>query len=182
MDWEKEQERLTLEARLLASSPEAVFEELKKLSVQVRAKRFNDDKYEMILVNRNERLINLGLAAFGTNQEVLKALYKHGLEPAHDISDASYKDGLRVSCLSNNTVAEAHLIFHFPDDIIGREETRRVLSGTNDNEITALLQNPQVSEKLLEALYSRKDVFAELPEQQWLRLIYISAFKCPACN
>jgi hypothetical protein len=175
LDWEEEQERLTLGARLLASSPEAVFEELKKLSVQARAKHFNDDKYEVNLVSRNERLINLGLAAFGTNQEVLKALYKHGLEPAHDSSDASYKEGLRIGCLSNNTVVEAHLIFNFPDDIVGREETRRVLTEVDDNEITALLQNPKVSEELLEALYSRKDVFAELPEQQWLRLIYISA-------
>jgi hypothetical protein len=48
LDWEAERERLTREARLLASSPEVVFEELKKLSTQARAKGFHgiDDKYE----------------------------------------------------------------------------------------------------------------------------------------
>jgi hypothetical protein len=76
LNWEEEQERLTLEARLLASSPEVVFEELKKLSAKTRARRWwNDwaDKYEISLINRNERLINLGLAAYGTNTEVLTA-------------------------------------------------------------------------------------------------------------
>ena len=67
-----------------------------------RAQRWHfDDKYEVSLVTLNERLINLGLATFGRNQEVLKALYRHGLEPAQDRSDASYKEGLRVGCLSN---------------------------------------------------------------------------------
>ena len=117
MNWEKEQDRLTLEARLLASSPEAVFDELKKLSAKTRAQPFwnnRNDKYEIGLVDRNERLINLGLAAYGTNKEVLKALYKHGLEPAQNTSDASYKEGLRVGCLSNNTVAEARFVYDFP--------------------------------------------------------------------
>ena len=62
MDWEQEQERLTLEARLLASSPEVVFEELKKLSAKTRAQRWwngSGDKYEISLINRNERLIRV---------------------------------------------------------------------------------------------------------------------------
>jgi hypothetical protein len=66
LNWDEEQEKLTLEARLLASSPEAVFEELKKRSAKIRAQRWwtgTDDKYEVSFVNRNERLINLGLAA-----------------------------------------------------------------------------------------------------------------------
>jgi len=40
LNWDEEQERLTLEARLLASSPEAVFEELKKLSTKISAQRW----------------------------------------------------------------------------------------------------------------------------------------------
>ena len=55
LNWEEEQERLTLEARLLASSPEAVFEELKKLSAKTRAHSFwnnSGDKYEISLVSR----------------------------------------------------------------------------------------------------------------------------------
>lgn len=176
MNWEEEQEKLTREARLLASNSEAVFEELKKLSAMTRAQRWHfDDKYEVSLVTRNERLINLGLATFGRNQEVLKALYRHGLEPAQDRSDASYKEGLRVGCLSNQTVPEDNFILHFPDDIIGPEETRRVLRESKGSEVTALLQNPKVSDKLLEELYQRKGAFAEMPDERWLHLIYMSA-------
>ena len=177
MNWEEEQERLTLEARLLASSPEAVFEELKKLSAKTKAQRWNNsgDKHEIGLINRNERLINLGLAAYGTNKEVLKALYKHGLEPAQDDSDARYKDGLRTGCLSNSTAPVSHFIFHFPDEIIGTEETRRVVKEANGNEVAALIQNPKVSDNLLEALYKRQGAFADTPEERWEQLVYMSA-------
>jgi FMN phosphatase YigB (HAD superfamily) len=130
LNWDEEQERLILEARLLASSPEAVFEELKKLSAKIRAQHLwtGDDKYEVKLIDRNERLINVGLASYGTNKEVLKALYKHGLEPAQDASEASYKEGLRIGLLSNNTAQSAHLLYRFPDEIIGSEETWRVVN------------------------------------------------------
>ena len=178
LNWEEEQDRLTLEARLLASSPEAVFDELKKLSAKTRAQPFwnnRNDKYEIGLVDRNERLINLGLAAYGTNKEVLKALYQHALEPAQDVFDAGYKKGLRIGCLSNST-APAIFLFDFPNKIIGPEETRRVLNEAEvGSEAAALIQNPKVSDKLLEALYKRQGVFADTPEERWRHLIYLSA-------
>src|SRR5262249_2489585 len=152
LSWEDEQEKLILEARLLASSPEVVFEELKKLSAKTVAHPWwntSGEDYEISLVSRNERLINLGLAAYGTNKGVLSALYKLGLEPAQDASDASYKEGLRIGCLSNRTAPEAHWMFQFPDEIIGADETQRLLFEANDNEMKALIQNPKVSEDLL---------------------------------
>lgn len=177
MNWDEEQERLILEARLLASSPEAVFEELKKLSAKIRAQPLwtGDDKYEVRLIDRNDRLINLGLATYGTNKEVLKALYKHGLEPAQDEADASYKEGLRIGFLSNATITVAHFLVHFPDQIIGPEETLRVVNEASDNEVAAFIQNPKISDKLLEWLYERKGPFADTPEERWQRLIYMSA-------
>lgn len=178
MNWEEEQEKLTREARLLSSSPEAVFQELRALSAKTRAERWWNnygDKYEISLVNRNERLINLGLAAYGTNKEVLKALYRHGVEPVKDASDASYKEGLRIACLSNSTAPEAAIIFHFPEDIIGAEETRRVLTKATSNEVAALIQNPKISDDLLEALYKRGGAFADIAEDRWQQLIYMSA-------
>ena len=63
---------------------------------------------------------------------MLKALHKHGLEAAQDFSDASYKEGLRISCLSNSSAPEAHIILHFPDEIIGPEETREPASNLNE--------------------------------------------------
>jgi hypothetical protein len=178
LSWDEEQERLTLEARLLASSPEAVFEELKKRGAKIRAQEglwTGDAKYEVSLIGRNERLINLGLASYGTNEEVLKALYKHGLEPAQDASEASYKEGLRIGLLSNNTAHSARFFFRFPDEIIGPEEIRRVLNEASDNEAVALIQNPKVSDNLLEELYKRQGPFVDTPAERWLKLIYLSA-------
>jgi hypothetical protein len=177
LNWDEEQERLTWKARLLVSSPEAVFDELKRLSAKLRAQRrtWTDREYEVSLINQNERLINLGLAAYGTNKEVLKALYKHGLEPAQDEADASYKEGLRIGFLSNSTVQVCHFLVHFPDRIIGPEETRRVVNEASDNEVAALIQNPKVWDDLLEALYQRKGPFADTPEERWQQLIHMSA-------
>jgi hypothetical protein len=178
MNWEEEQQNLMREARLLSSNPEAVVEELKALSARTRAQPWWNsygDKYEISLFNRNERLINLGLAAYGTNKEVLKALYKHGLEPAEDASDATYKEGLRIGSLSNSTAPEASIIFNFPQDIVGAEETQRVLTEATGNEIAALIQNPKVSDDLLEMLFKRGGVFAEIAEDRWQQLIYMSA-------
>lgn len=39
-----------------------------------------DDKIELALLERNEPLINLGLACYGMNKEVYKALYNFTLE------------------------------------------------------------------------------------------------------
>jgi len=46
--------------------PEAVFDELKVLSAKTKAQgwRQSEDKYEISLVHRNERLINLSLATY----------------------------------------------------------------------------------------------------------------------
>ena len=108
MNWEEELHRLTLEARLLASSPETVFEELKKLSAKTKAQPFWNnwnDKYEIGLVDRNERLINLGLAAYGTNKQVLKALYKHGLRHWYQVIRQAAKFFHLLCCLERLSVS-----------------------------------------------------------------------------
>ena len=173
LNWEAEQETLMLEARLLASRPEVAFDELKRLSEKIRAGTWDleeEDKHEIALVSRNERLINLGLAAFGTNKEVTKALYKHALEPAEDASDASYKEGLRIGCLSNNTLPAVHTLLRFPESIIGPEETRRILAEGNDNETLALIHNPKLSLDLLAELYRRQRAFAD-PDRRAMAMV-----------
>jgi hypothetical protein len=157
MSWEAAQERLTRQARLCASSPEAVFGELKRLGRRSKAEllTYRDEKLEPVLLERNEPLINLGLACYCANREVFRALYKHNLSPPRDETDAHYKNGLRVGCLSNQVVTPAHLLADFPADLIGADETRRILAAGDDDEASALLRNSFLSEKLLEALYSR---------------------------
>jgi len=170
MPWEEEQDRLTEEARLFLASPEAVFEQLKKFSTK---KEWWDtrDRFEGSLIERNEPLINLALACYGKSQEVFKALYKHSLEPARDEADARYKEGLRIGCLSNTT---ERFLVAFPKELIGSEETERLLNQGTDNEVTALIRNPCIDDDLLATLYRRADMFARMPDERWLRLVSIS--------
>ena len=130
MPWESQQDELNQEARLFLASPEFVFEELKKLGA--KAEFGKNDRLETILIKRNHPLINLGLACYGANKDVFASLYKYSLAPAKDEKDAQYKEGLRIGCLSNSTLAAARVIWNFPQDIIGPQEVSRILSrGTN---------------------------------------------------
>jgi hypothetical protein len=86
---------------------------------------------------------------------------------------------IRKACESafspNTTVHVSHFLFHFPDEIIGPEETWRVVNEASGNELAALIQNPKISDKVLEQLYERKGPFADMPEERWQRLVYMSA-------
>jgi hypothetical protein len=177
MPWEEEQERLTQEARLSVVSPEEVVRELKRIAQKPRYELLGRDNkaIEALLVERNDPVINLGLACYGTSKEVFTALYKHGLEKPTDVADARYKRGLRIGCLSNRSVRAAHFVFDFPSELIGPEEIHRVLLAAGESaEAEALICNPSVSDKLLEELYGRTGAFATIPDKRWNHLVYLS--------
>jgi hypothetical protein len=176
MPWEEEQERLTEQARLSVASPEEVVRELKRVAQKPRHELMmgRDEAIEALLVERNDPLIALGLACYGTSKEVFTALYKHGLAKPADAADERYKLGLRIGCLSNRSVPAAHFVFDFPRELIGPEEIDRVLAAGDDGEAEALICNPSVSDKLLEELYGRAAAFATLDEERWCKLVYLS--------
>ena len=169
MPWGDEQERLTQEVRLSVASPEEVLRELK---LKAHTPRFARDEatIEALLVERNEPLINLGLACYGISKEVFTALYKHGLEKPTDRADEHYKRGLRIGCLSNRYVAKRD----FPERLIGPEEIQRIIAAGEDAETEALICNPSVSEKLLAELYTRTGAFAALADERWETLVDFS--------
>jgi hypothetical protein len=174
MPWGEEQDKLTQEARLLVASPEFVYQELKRLGRGPKDDLYGTAQLETVLVKRNQPLINLGLASYGANKEVFAALYKYALEPPKNEADAKYKEGIRVSCLSNTTVSTVHWVRHFPRELIGPEETWRVLYQGGDPEITALIRNPSIDAELLKALYERTDRFAQMPDERWCDLVSLS--------
>jgi hypothetical protein len=172
MSWSNEQERLTQEARLSVANPEEVLRELKRRAQKPQLLFRRDEAIEALLVERNDPLINLGLACYGASQEVFVALYKHGLEKPIDAADERYKRGLRIGCLSNRCVA--HSGFDFPRRLVGPEEVNRVLAAGEDEEVEALICNPSVSDRLLEELYTRTGACAALAEERWRSLVYFS--------
>ena len=179
MSLKSEQAKLTEGARLLLASPDEVFKELEKTSRQIIESRdrwaIRQEKLEPMLVKRGERLINLALACYGADEEVFKALYKYGKEPAQNEDDLEYKRGLRLGCLSNQTIGIANASWQYPAKLIGEHEVQRVLAEGEWEEVDALLCNPEFSDTLLEHLFSRGEEFAALPEDRWRRLVAIGS-------
>lgn len=172
----RENHRL-LEARLLISRPGEVFNELQKHGSQADSSwSFDawDQTLERSLLARNEALIDLALARYARDKDIVRELYEKACSTTNAPNEA-YKKGLRVACLSNHIVWVSD-IKGFPQDVIGTEATWKVLSEAADyhDEASALLENPQIDSKLLNALYRREEPFASLPENHWTYLIRIS--------
>jgi hypothetical protein len=95
-------EKCLREARLLVASPEVVFEELKSYGDTATDDMFGGDKdLETSLLGREDRLINLALAQYGTDEKVVGELYQRGLAEPTSPLDARYRQALRIACLSN---------------------------------------------------------------------------------
>lgn len=104
--WEDEQERLTREGRLLVSSPEEVFRELKAYCQRIKknSRPFTgscDEQLEKGLLERGEPLIDLGLACYGASNEVLATLYKKATANTDNPAEIRYRKSLRIAFFSN---------------------------------------------------------------------------------
>ena len=167
-----DQEKRTREARLLASSPEVVYRELKIYGEDVDSDILAvDEELEKSLLAREDPLIDLALACYATDKSVVGGLYKKGLQKPETWLDGRYRRGLRIACLSNEVISYPE----FPTDVIGREETDRIFADADWQEAEALLANPKLDDNLLVTLYQRSDSFATLPDDRWCDLVRMSA-------
>lgn len=166
----KQHERLMRTARLLCSTPSDVHAELKANAELPRHERFwqSNDELEAALLDRHEPLIDLALARYGTSTKVVSQIFERTAGTSDPITV-----GLRTACLSNQAVDT--LWHRFPVEIIGEEEIKRIFAGDEERDAYSLLDNPRISEKILEDLFARKGQFAELTELRWLRLITLAA-------
>src|ERR1700728_3319810 len=191
MSWGDEQDRLTRKARLLISSPEEVFRELRSYGQRIMADRGSyDEQLETTLIERGEPLIQLGLACYAANKDLVSGIYKRAASTTDNPTEARERKGLRIGCLSNQSVraAQFSIVFSFPESLIGAEETQRILAEGDRDEVEALICNPSIDDELLEALYQRGEPaarlrpklpdavvpsinFSKLPEDRWLNLI-----------
>jgi hypothetical protein len=168
----EDQERRLREARLLVSRPEEVFKELRSYGAQAANHFDGDEQLEKSLLEREDPLIDLGLACYGSDKGMVGALYKKALIAPNTPADARYLKGLRIACLSNQV---GRCGFTGPREIIGEDETRRVLCEADWDEAEALICNPEIGCELLQALYERKEPFSTIPEERWLILVDKSA-------
>lgn len=152
------------EARLIVAGPEQVLAELEKCS--------GDEQLEKSLLARSNPLIDIGLARYAREKEVVAALYrKSRAKPSDQLQDRYFR-GLRIACLSNEVVK--NLGSQFPEDVLGPEEFARLINEGEDEELTAILSNPNLDDNVLGALYKNGGLFASLPDERRRRLVLMS--------
>ena len=78
-----------------------------------------------------------------------------------------YNLGLRVACLSNRHFSD---FFNWPDFDLNALMARGLTP-----EAGALLSNPTIPTKVLEALFRKADCFSAVDEQNWLWMIQTAA-------
>ncbi len=155
-------ERRTRLARLLIAPASFVYDELKRYGAEVQASPYTaqSDQLEQALADRNDPLIDLGLAAYGANRELVGELYRKGKAPASDEVDATYKQGLRLAVLANETIDAKGFLSRFPENVIGEAELGHVLKEAEWIEAETLILNPTIADDVLLAVY-RNDEMAE---------------------
>jgi hypothetical protein len=163
-------------ARLLASAPEAVFDDMRR-HAEARS-RFSlsggDEELELALAQRQEHLIDLALAQFGTSKAVVAPLLAEGLATASSSSDAVRRRGLRVACYANE-----HLALFRSQGLLNElatESTKaRILAKADTGELAVLLRNPRVGDDALADLYRKAGPFEKLTDERWCQLVELAA-------
>src|SRR3954447_15147131 len=96
---------LVREARLLKSSPADVFRDIQAEADANPSPWREDTALERSLFGRNEPLVDLALAQYGTDQDIVSEIYEKAAATSGDTADERFKLGLRIACLSNRRVA-----------------------------------------------------------------------------
>ena len=126
---------------------------------------FNSDSYlEQSLLARNDPLIDIGLARYAGQEEVVAALYQKSLAKPADHLQERYFLGLRIACLSNEVVTNP--MVSFLENVLGNEEFARLISEGESDERSALLTNPRIGDEVLEALYKNEGLFGSLSDER----------------
>ena len=156
-----------LTARLSRLPPEAAVETLRARN----QKSQSEDPYlgkcpeaENALLARKEPLIDLGLAQYGRDDDVLKELYRRSLIGTED---AVLDMGVRLAALSNRLAPSR---FFETNPVVDDDELRRLAAEGTEEEIHALLTNP-MTRTYVARLFRRKPPFELLDDARFCALV-----------
>lgn len=169
MDWDVSGHRAITFARLKLSAPEAVLTDLHRYAETKKNDIFSyaDDELEAMLLQRNNRLIDLGLAQYGFSPHVIAALYQKAIlgtaDPDLDIA-------IRMACLSGRGL---ETVYDIKPHGVYPDELSRLLHEGDDAEIFAWLSNPHARD-ILPDIYGRRNRGKGLTWDRLARLVLIS--------
>ncbi len=156
-------------ARLSKLPPESAAEALCEYNQKQKDNIWFDRQspVETVLLARREPLIDLALAQYGVNDEVLKELYQRSLSGT---GDADFDKGIRVAVLANRLSPSR---FWEVNPAINLDDVARIAVEGSDEEIKALLTNPMTRD-YVEKLYRREPPFSSISDDRLNALVRAS--------
>jgi hypothetical protein len=133
--------------------------------------RFQDEIYqtEIGLMERNDPLIDLGLAKYGRTGSVLSDLYEKGSEL------------VRVAALSNSVYFETTLEESGWINDAAIESMIKEIEDETSDLFTALCLNPRISDRHIKLLLKRDGPFSTLSERQLICAVYFFSDNKSVC-
>lgn len=159
-------------ARLLRMPPQRVYDELRDYGAHNNTGGWlfgGDRDLEQVLHGRADPLIDLGIAQFGVNQEVLSTLYERSFVNAND---PQYSHAIRLAVLSNQGLARSSSFTQFPvdlADLIATDDQDRL------HELRVLLQNPG-AKAIVARLFNREPPFDQATSKRLSWMIECAAY------
>ena len=118
------------------------------------------DEIELLLFKLDDPLINLGLACYGDNLDIIRSLYQSSCFE------------IRLATLGNKKAYQDYIgPFH---SLLRKSEIEEILLFGDSQEQEALLNNPNISSEILFNLFSKKKCFSSISESHWQNLISYS--------
>lgn len=158
-------------ARLKLAPPEVVFSALREYA-ENQSKQilpFADEKLEAMLLLRNDPLIDLGLARYGSSTPVITALYQ---KATFGSGDSEHDRGIRLSCLSGRCLGAVYFVPHAKGPY--PTEFERLLHEADPDEVSIWLSNP-TSRGILQIIYNQTDKAKGLSSDRLAYLVQMSA-------
>jgi hypothetical protein len=179
MTWRKSDPALLIQARLKLVSPEAAYKELQDYDAHIRenGKFSGNDDLEKLLLARNDKLIDLSLAQFATDDKIVLELFTRACKPTTSEEEENYNHALRLACLSNSNQDG----WDWPNKDKWQQLIEPILLKGKSDESHALFSNPSISGKFIGTLLAREGIFKEMPASDWLSAI-VSVSRNPRLN
>jgi len=128
-------------------------------------------------LQRNDPLVTLGLAQYGTSHKVADVLYNRG---STTTGDAAYNKALRLGVLGNSVIHRRILSPHTFSVVPYEDVLKFINTEEGTDELHAIVTNPG-AKKVLAKLYNAEKPYDDIPEDKYLRAVFWS-HKNPGIN